>query len=341
LRIDDALRIGEMREGRVKLPRRRFLGLAAAASALSAVPRSARAQSYPSKPVRVIVPYAPGGDTDFVARFMGQWLSERLGQPFIIENRPGAGTNIGTEAAVRSPPDGYTLLLCSPPAAINATLYEKLSFNFLRDMAPVAGVTRAPFVLVVNPSVPANTVSDFIAYAKGNPRKISMASAGVGSGPHLAGELFKIMAGIDLVHVPYRGQSPALTDLLSGQVQMYFGGLPTTIAHVRSGKLRALAASTATRTPVLPDVPALAEILPGYEAGFWGGFAAPAGTPAPIIATLNREINAALADPKVMARLADLGGTALAGSPADFRTHIAAETEKWGKVIRTAGIKPE
>jgi tripartite-type tricarboxylate transporter receptor subunit TctC len=296
----------------MKLPRRNFLHLAACAAALPAVSRIAFAQAYPSRPVRVIVPFAPAGDTDLVARLMGQWLSERLGQPFIIENRPGAGTNIGTEAVVRAPADGYTLLLASPPAAINATLYEKLNFNFLRDVAPVAAVIRAPYVMEVNPSVPAMTVPELIAYSKTNPGKVSMASAGVGSGPHAAGELFKMMADVNLVHVPYRGQAPALTDLLGG-----------------------------TRSEVLPDIPSLSDFLAGYEASFWGGFCAPKNTPAQIVDKLNSEINAALADDKMKARLAELGGTVLPGSPAQFGKHIADETEKWAKVIRFAGIKAE
>src|SRR5215470_8293579 len=250
----------------MKLPRRNFLHLAAGAAALPAVSRFAWAQAYPARPVRVIVPFAPAGDTDLVARLIGQWLSERLGQPFVIENRPGAGTNIGTEAVVRAPADGYTLLLASPPAAINATLYDKLSFVFLRDMAPVAAVIRAPFVMEVTPSVPAKTVPEFIAYAKANLGKISMASAGIGSGPHLAGELFKMMAGVDVIHVPYRGQGPALTDLLAGQVQFYFAGIPSSIQYVRSAKLRALAVTTTTRSEALPEIPTLIDFLPGYEA---------------------------------------------------------------------------
>jgi tripartite-type tricarboxylate transporter receptor subunit TctC len=325
----------------MKLPRRTFLQLTTGAAALVAVSRIARALAYPMRPVRVIVPFTPAGDTDLVARLMGQWLSERLGQPFIIENRPGAGTNIGTEAVVRAPADGYTLLLASPPAAINATLYEKLNFNFIRDIAPVAGVIRAPFVMEVNPSLPAMTVPELIAYSKTNPAKISMASAGVGSGPHAAGELFKMMAGVNLVHVPYRGQGPALTDLLAGQVQVYFAGIPSSIQYIRAGKLRALAVTTGMRSEVLPDIPSLSDFLPGYEASFWGGFCAPKNTPVQIVDILNSEINAALADPKMKARLADLGGTVLSGSPADFGKHIAAETEKWAKVIKFAGIKPE
>jgi tripartite-type tricarboxylate transporter receptor subunit TctC len=325
----------------MKLSRRQFLPLAAAAAGLTAALRTARAQSYPSHTVRVIVPFAPAGDTDLVARLIGHWLSQRLGQPFIIENRPGAGTNIGTEAVVRAPADGYTLLLASPPAAINATLYDKLNFVFLRDMAPVAAVIRAPFVMEVTPSVPAKTVPEFIAYAKANLGKISMASAGIGSGPHLAGELFKMMAGVNIIHVPYRGQGPALTDLLTGHVQLYFAGIPSSIQYLRSGKLRALAVTTATRSDVLPDIPTLSEFLPGYEASFWGGFCAPKGTPAEIVDKLDKEVNAALADPVIKARIADLGATALPGSPADFGKLIAEETEKWGEVIRTAHIKPD
>jgi tripartite-type tricarboxylate transporter receptor subunit TctC len=325
----------------MNLPRRRFLHLAAGAATLPAVSRVARAQTYPSRPVRVIVPFAPAGDTDLVARLIGQWLSERLGQPFIIENRPGAGTNIGTEAVVRAPADGYTLLLASPPSAINATLYDKLNFVFLRDIAPVAGVIRAPFVMEVNPAVPAKTVPEFIAYAKTNPGKTSMASAGIGSGPHIAGELFKMMAAVNIIHVPYRGQGPALTDLLSGQVQLYFAGIPSSIQYLRAGKLRALAVTTATRSAALPDIPTLSDFLPGYEASFWGGFCAPKSTPAEIVDKLNKEINVALADPVIKARIADLGATALPGSPADFGKLIAEETEKWGQVIHTAHIKPD
>ncbi len=325
----------------MKLLRRRFLRLAVGAAALPAVSRIARAQAYPSRPVRVIVPFAPAGDTDLVARLIGQWLSDRLGQPFIIENRPGAGTNIGTEAVVRAPADGYTLLLASPPSAINATLYDKLNFVFLRDIAPVAGVIRAPFVMEVNPAVPAKTVPEFIAYAKANPGKISMASAGIGSGPHVAGELFKIMAAVNIIHVPYRGQGPALTDLVGGQVQLYFAGIPSSIQYVRSGKLRALAVTIATRSEALPDTPTLSDFLPRYEASFWGGFCAPKSTPVEIVDKLNKEINASLADPKMKARIADLGATVLPGSPADFGKLIAGETEKWGKVIKAAGIEAD
>jgi tripartite-type tricarboxylate transporter receptor subunit TctC len=291
--------------------------------------------------VRIIAPFAPAGNTDLLARLIGQWLSERLGQPFIIENRPGAGTNIGTEAVVRAPADGYTLLLISPSAAINATLYDKLNFVFLRDIAPVAGVIRAPLVMEVNPTVPAKTVPEFIAYAKANPGKLTMASPGIGTASHVFGELFKMMAGVKMVHVPYRGTGPALTDLIGGQVQIFFDGLPTSLEHIRSGKLRALAVTTATRSDVLPDIPTLSDFLQGYEASLWFGFGAPKNTPSEIVNKLNEEINAALDDPKMKARLADLGGTVLPGSPADFGKLIADETEKWGKVIRAANIKAE
>jgi tripartite-type tricarboxylate transporter receptor subunit TctC len=325
----------------MKLPRRNFLYLAAGAAAIPVVSRTASAQAYPTRPVRVIVPFTPAGDTDLFARLMGQWLSERLGQQFVIDNRPGAGTNIGTEAVVRAPADGYTLLLASPPAAINATLYEKLNFNFIRDIAPIAGVARAPFAMEINPLVPAKTAPEFMAYAKSNPGKINMASSGVGSGPHLAGELFKIMAGVNIIHVPYRGQGPALTGLLGGQVQLYFAAIPSSIQYIRAGTLRALAVTTRTPSEALPDLPTVDNFLPGYEASFWGGFCAPKNTPVQIVEKLNSEINAGLADPKIKARFADLGATALAGSPADFGKLIAEETEKWGKVIRAANIKPE
>jgi tripartite-type tricarboxylate transporter receptor subunit TctC len=309
----------------MKLPRRQFLHLAAGAAALPAVSRIARAQAYPERPVRIVVGFAPGGANDILARLIGQWLSERLGQPFVIENRPGGGSNIATEAVVRAAPDGYTLLLVGPPQAINATLYEKLNFNFLRDIAPVAGIIRAPNVMEVNPSVPAKTVSEFIAYAKANPGRVNMASAGNGTGPHMAGELFKMMAGVNVVHVPYRGSGPALTDLLGGQVQVMFDALPPSMEHIRTGKLRALAVTTAARSPALPDVPTVSEFVPGYEASASFGVGAPRNTPADIVDKLNKEINVALADPKMIARLADLGGTALPGSPADFTKLIAAE----------------
>jgi tripartite-type tricarboxylate transporter receptor subunit TctC len=325
----------------MKLPRRQFLQLATGAAALPAVSRIASAQTYPTRPVRVIAPFAAGGNVDLIARMMGQLLSERLGQPFIIENRPGAGTNIGSEAVVRAPADGYTLLLVSPPAAINATLYEKLNFNFIRDIAPVASIVHAPFVMEINPSVPAKTVTEFIAYAKSNPGKVSMASAGIGTGPHLAGELFKIMAGANIVVVHYRGTGPALTDLIGGQVQLYFDAIPASIEHIRAGKLRALAVTTATRSELLPETPPLSDFLTGYDVSFWSGIGAPKNTPIEIVERLNKDINAALADPKVKARFADLGGTVLTGSPTDFGKLIADETEKWGKVIRAANIKPE
>jgi tripartite-type tricarboxylate transporter receptor subunit TctC len=326
----------------MKLPRRTFLHLVAGAAALPAVSRFARARTYPSRPVRWIVGYPAGGPTDTFARLIGQWLSERLGQPFVIENRPGAATNIATEAGVRAASDGYTLLHVSATATINATLYEKLNFNVVRDIEPVAGVVSFPSIVVVNPTVPAKTIPDFIAYAKANPGKINMASPGIGSAPHIASELFKAMAGVNLVHVPYRGGDvAAFTDLLSGQVQVMFPAPLATIAYIKAGKLRALAVTSSTRWEGLPDLPAVSEFLPGYEAISWFGVGAPRNTPAEIIGRLNTEINAGLAEPKIKARFADLGGTVLAGSPADFGNLIANETEKWGKVIRAANIKPE
>jgi tripartite-type tricarboxylate transporter receptor subunit TctC len=325
----------------MKLPRRNFLHLAAGAAALPAVSRIARAQAYPSRPVRIVVGFPPGGGADITARLIGQWLSERLGQPFIIDNRPGAGSNIATEAVVRAPADGYTLLLVGGWNAINATLYDKLSFNFIHGIAPLAGIMRVPSIMVVNPSVPAKTIPEFIAYAKANPGKINMASPGTGTGPHIAGELFKMMAGVDMVHMPYRGAGPALTDLLGGQVQVTFASMPSSVGYVRTGKLRALASTAATRSEALPDVPTVSEFVPGYEASGWFGIGAPKNTPTEIVDKLNNEINAALADPNMKARLADLGGTALALSPADFGKLITDDTEKWGKVIRAANIKPE
>jgi tripartite-type tricarboxylate transporter receptor subunit TctC len=325
----------------MKLPRRNFLHLAAGAAALPAVSRFARAQAYPSRAVRLIVPIAPGGAGDITARLIGQWLSERLGQQFVIDNRPGGGTNIGTEAVVRAPADGYTLLLVGGYNAIIATLYDRLNFDFLRDIAPVAGITRVPNVMVVHPSVPATTVPQFIAYAKANPGKITMASGGIGSTGHISGELFKMMAGIDMVHVPYRGGGPALNDLLGGQVQVYFATTVSSIGYIRAGRLRALAVTTATRSDALPDIPTVAEFVPGYESSFWLGVGAPKATPAEIVEKLNKEVNAALDDPKMKARLADLGGTPLPGSPADFGKLIADETEKWARVIRAANMKPE
>jgi tripartite-type tricarboxylate transporter receptor subunit TctC len=326
----------------VKLPhRRQFLHLAAGAAALPAVSRIAWAENFPTKPVRWIVPYSPGGATDIQARLLGQWLTERLGQPFLIENRPGGGGNIGTEAVVRAPADGYTLLLVGPPHAINATLYEKLNFNFIRDIAPVAGIMSVANVMVVNPSVPAKTVPEFITYAKANPGKINMASSGNGSSAHVAGELFKMMTGVDMVHVPYRGNAPALTDLLGGQVQVYFVTTPASIEYIRAGTLRPLAVTTATRSDALPDVPTVSEFVPGYEASAWYGVGAPKNTPAEIIDRLNKEINAGLADPKMKVRLAELGGTVLPGSPADFGRLIAEETEKWAKVVKFSGARPD
>jgi tripartite-type tricarboxylate transporter receptor subunit TctC len=325
----------------MKLPRRRFLQLAACIVALPALPRIAQAQAYPTRPVRIIVGFAAGGGFDIIARLMGQWLSERLGQPFVIENRPGAAGNIGTEAVVKSPPDGYTLLLCGNPNTINATFYDKLSYNFIRDIAPVAGVLRGPYVLAVNPSVPAKSVPGLIAYAKANPRKLNMASQGNGSPGHVVGELFQMMAGIILVHVPYRGMGPALTDLLGGQVQVTFASMASSIAYIRAGRLRALAVTTATRSEELPDIPTVGEFVPGYEASTWNGIGAPKATPAEIVEKLNVEINASLVDPKLQARLADLGGTVMVNSPADFGKFIAADTEKWARVIQAANIKPE
>ena len=325
----------------MKLSRRNFLHLAAGAAALPTVSRIAWAQAYPSRPVRIIVGFAPAGAQDILARLIGQWLSERLGQTFVIENRPGGGGNIAAEAVVRATADGYTLLLVGPPNAINATLYEKLNFNFLRDIAPVAGIVRAPNVMEVNPSVPAKTVSEFITYAKASPGKVNMASAGNGTGPHMAGELFKMMAGVNVVHVPYRGSGPALTDLLGGQVQVMFDALPPSMEHIRTGKLRALAVTTAVRSPALPDVPTVSEFVPGYEASASFGVGAPRSTPADIVEKLNKEINGALADPKLKARLADLGGLTLPGSPADFGKLLAEETEKWGKVVKFSGAKPD
>jgi len=323
----------------MKLPRRQFLQLAAGAAALPTLARIAQAQTYPSRPVRIITGFAAGGATDILARLIGQWLSERLGQPFVIENRPGGGGNIATEFVVRAPADGYTLLLVGPNSAINATLYDKLNFNFIRDIAPVASISREPLVMLVNPSVPAKTIPELIAYAKANPGKLNMASGGAGTGPHLAGELFKMMAGVNLVHVPYRGGGPALTDLLGGQVQVMFPGPASAIAYIRTGTLRPLAVTTATRSEALPDISTVGEFVPGYEASAWFGVGAPRNTPAEIIDKLNREINAALADPKIKARLADLGDTVLPGSPTDFGKLIADETEKWAKVVKFSGAK--
>jgi tripartite-type tricarboxylate transporter receptor subunit TctC len=325
----------------MKFVRRQFLHLAAGAVALPAVSRTARAQSYPARPVRIIVGFPAGGGQDIVARLMGQWLSERLGHSFIIENRAGAGGNIATEAVVRASPDGYTLLLVGPPHAINATLYDKLNFNFIRDIASVASVVVVPLVMVVHPSVPATTVPEFIAYARANPGKLNMASGGNGSTDHVAGELFKMMTGVNMVHVPYRGGGPALADLLGGQVHVYFGPMSQSIEYIKAGKLRALAVTTATRSEALPDIPAMGDFVPGYEARSLYGIGAPRGTPAGIVDKLNKEVNAALADPNFKARLADLGGDVLAGSPADFGKLIADETWKWGKVVKFSGAKPD
>jgi tripartite-type tricarboxylate transporter receptor subunit TctC len=325
----------------MKLPRRKFLHLAAGAAALPAVSRVARAQAYPSRPVKIIVSFAAGGPTDILARLTAQWLSERLGQQFVVENRPGGGGNIGTEAVVRASPDGYTLLMAGGNNAINATLYDKLNFNFIRDITPVATIIRAPQILVVNPSVPAKSVPEFIAYAKANPGKIHMASGGTGTPPHLAGELFKMMAGVDLIHVPYRGNGPAFNDLIGGQVQVMFPSPVGLLEYIQAGKLRALAVTTATRSDALPDIPTMAEFVPGYEASGWFGVGAPRNTPSEIIDKLNTEINAGLADPKMQARLADFGGTPLVLSPADFGRLIAEETEKWGNVIRALSIKAD
>jgi tripartite-type tricarboxylate transporter receptor subunit TctC len=325
----------------MKLPRRKFLHLAVGVVAFPTAQRIARAQAYPAKPVRIIVSFAAGGTQDIVARLIGQWLSERLGQQFFVENRPGAGGNLGTEAVVRAPADGYTLLLIGLSNAVNASLYDKLNFDFVRDIGPVAAIVRVPGVMVVHPSFPAKTVADFIADAKSNPGRINMATSGNGAPPHVYGELFKMMAGVNMVHVPYRGGGPALTDLLGGQVQVIFNPLPETIEHIRAGRLRPLAVTTATRSEVLPDIPTLGDFLPGFEASSWYGVGAPKNTAVEIVNFLNTEINAALADPKIKARLADLGGTTLPGSPADFGKLIAEETEKWAKVVKFAGIKAD
>jgi tripartite-type tricarboxylate transporter receptor subunit TctC len=325
----------------MRLPRRKFLHLAASAAAFSASRRLAWAQPYPSRPVRIVVGFAAGSTTDILARLIGPWLSERLGQQCIIENRPGAGSNIAAEAVAKAPADGYTLLMVAPAIAINATLYEKLGYDFSRELTPVAGVVRVPNVLEVNPSVPAKTAAELIALAKATPGALSFASAGVGTASHLAGELFNSMAGVHLVHVPYRGDGPAMTDLIAGQVQVGFATMTASIGHIRAGKLRPLAVTTLQRSDALPEVPSVSDVLPGYEASSWFGVAAPKGTPATAIDALNREINAALADQRIRARIVDMSGIALAGSPADFGKLIADETEKWGKVIRAANIKAE
>jgi tripartite-type tricarboxylate transporter receptor subunit TctC len=325
----------------MNLQRRKFLRLAVGAATIPALAPYAMAQSYPARPVHVIVGFPPGGAADTIARLLGQWLSERLGQPFIIENRPGAAGNIATEAAVKSPADGYTLLLVVANNAVNATLYDRLNFNFIRDIAPVASIARVPGSLDVNPSVPVRTVPEFIAYAKANPGKLNMGSSGVGSPQHVSGELFKMMTGVDLVHVPYRGGALAVADLLAGQVQVVFDVLPESIGHIRAGKLRSLAVTTATRSEALPDVPSISDFVPGFETSAWFGIGAPRNTPAAIIDKLNIEINAALADPKLEARFADLGATVAPGSTADFGKLVVDETEKWAKVIKFSGIKAD
>jgi tripartite-type tricarboxylate transporter receptor subunit TctC len=326
----------------MKLPhRRQFLHLAAGAATLPAFSHIARAQGYPTKPARIVVGYAAGGVTDIVARLIGQRLSERLGQQFLVENRTGAGTNIAAEAIVRAPSDGYALLLATSTNAINAALYEKLNFNFIRDIAPVAIIVDAPLVMEVHPSVPANTVPEFIAYAKANPGKINMASGGVGSAPHVGGELFKMMAGVDMIHVPYRGSTPALTDLLGGQMQVMFDTVPTSLEHIRAGKLRPLAVTTVKRLDALPNVPTLSDFLPGFDASAWQGLCAPKATPADIVNRLNKEVNAAVADPRIKGQLEDLSLRVLSGTPVDFAKLIADDTEKWAKVVKFAGVKAD
>ncbi len=324
----------------MKLPRRQFLHLAAGAAVLPIASQIANAQTYPTQPVRIIVGFPAGQSADITARLIGQWLSERFGQPFIIENRPGAGTNIATEMVAHAAPDGYTLLCASAPNVINATLYDGLKFNFIQDIAPIASVVRVPFVMVVNPSLSPRTVSEFISYAKSNPGKLGMASSGIGSVNHMAGELFEIMTGVEMIHVPYKGTVPAVTDLIGGQVQMMFADA-SSIEYIRAGKLRALAVTTVTRLDALPSVPTVSETVPGFEVSGFLGIAAPKKTPADVVAKLNNEINAALADPTLNTRLGTMGYTVFAGSSADFSKFIADETDKWGKVIRAANIKPE
>jgi len=333
--------INDFWKGTVKLPRRQFLHLAAGTAALPALSRLARAQAYPRRPVRIIVGFAAGGGADIAARLIGQWLSDRLGQSFVVENRPGAGSNIGTEGVLNALPDGYTLLLATLSNAVNTTLYERLNFRFTRDITPIAGIIRVPHVILVHPSVPAKTVPEFIAYAKANPGKVNMATGGNGSSGHMAGELFSVMAGIKMAHIPYRGQGPAFSDLLGGQVQVLFATTPGTTDYISTAKLRALAVTSTSQVEVLPELSTVGDFLPGYEASQWYGIGAPRNTPAEIIDKLNKEINAGLVDPRMKARFADIGGTVLPGSPADFGKLIAEETEKWGKVIRAANIKAE
>jgi tripartite-type tricarboxylate transporter receptor subunit TctC len=324
-----------------KMQRRHFLQLASLAVALPAMPRAVIALDYPTRPVRIVAGFAAGGGVDITARLIGQWFTDRLGQSFVTENRPGAGGNIGTETVVNAPADGYTLLLATVPNAVNASLYPKLNFNFIRDIAAVGGIIRVPMIIMVHPDVPYKTVPELIAYAKANPGKISMASAGNGSAPHMAGELFKMMAGVDMLHVPYRGQGPAMTDLLTGQVHLLFATAPGTIDYVKTGKLRALGVTTATRAEVMPELPVIADFVPGYDTSQWYGLCAPKAVPETIIATLNKEINAAIADPALKTRLEALGGEPLPGTPADFSKLIAEETEKWAKVVAAAGLRPE
>src|SRR5690349_3756211 len=323
------------------LLRRNFLKLAGALIAMPVLPQLASALDYPTRPTKIVAGFAAGGGVDITARLIGQWLADHLGQPFVVENRTGAGGNIGTETVVNAAPDGYTLLLATVPNAVNASLYEKLNFNFVRDIAPVAGVIRVPMVVLVHPSVPAQTLAEFITYAKANPGKVNMASAGSGSAPHMAGELFKMMAGVNMVHVPYRGQGPALTDLLGGEVQVLFATAPGTTDYITTGKLRALAVTSATRAEVVPDLPPVGDFVPGYETSQWYGMCAPAKTPVEIIGKLNKEINAAIADPAMKTRLAALGGEPLPGTPAEFGKLIAEETERWAKVVKAAGLKPD
>ena len=325
----------------MNLHRRKFVQLTAAGLSAPAFPLAAAAEDYPARPVRVVAGFAAGGGVDITARLIGQWLNERLGQSFVVENRTGAGGNIGTEAVVTAAPDGYTLLLATVPNAVNASLYNNLKFNFIRDIAPVAGIIRVPMIILLHPAVPVKTVPELIAYAKANPGKVNMASAGNGSAPHMAGELFKMMAGVNMVHVPYRGQGPALTDLLGGEVQVLFATAPGTTDYVATGKLRALAVTTAMRAQVLPDVPPVGDFVPGYETSQWYGMCAPGKTPVEIIGKLNKEINAGIADAGMKARLAAIGGEPLPGTPAEFGRLIAEETEKWAKVVQAAGLKPE